>query len=82
MAWTYAAFEEQATDALRLAMARSYLTELRQALQPNVAADGMSRDNTLINTEIAMVTKRIDELRNSPELRTGGIVSRGRFVGP
>jgi len=36
----YADYESQATDALRLAMARKYNAELRKVLGPNYKADG------------------------------------------
>lgn len=45
MAYSYAAFEEQATDALRLAMLRQHISEVRAQMGPDVGAGGKYVNN-------------------------------------
>lgn len=71
----YHDFEEQATNTLRLARARQYLTELRLLLGPEVAGDGKSRSANVIATEIGAVTDRIRELERMPD--TNGAINGG-----
>lgn len=81
MATTYHDFEEQATNALRLARARLYLTELRAMIGPEMSADGKSRSANVINDQIKSVMERIRELESMPDVNGGvnGGVSLARF---
>lgn len=62
MAWTYADYEEQSTDALRLARLRQHISEVSQAMGPSVSADGKSRDTGSLATYLGMLRDRRKEL--------------------
>ena len=84
MATQYHDFEEQATNALRLARARLYLTELRAQLSAEISADGKSRSTNVLNDQIKQVQARIDQLERLPDVNGGvnGGVSYARLRRP
>lgn len=45
MAWTYHDYEEQTSDALRLARLRQHISEVSQKIQANYSAGGDARAN-------------------------------------
>lgn len=59
--WTYAAFEEEATDALRLAMLNRHITEVRQKIGPDVNDGdvGINRGQ-LVNYLSALMKRRAE----------------------
>lgn len=71
MATIYHDFEEQPTNALRLARARKYLTELRALISPELSADGKSMSVNVINDQIKSITARISELEAMPDANGG-----------
>jgi len=72
----YADYESQATNALRLAMARSYNGELRKVLGPNYKADGFEVNISSVN--VAIKTVREDIRRYEQADRPSRFVRIGR----
>jgi hypothetical protein len=64
MAYSYAAFEDEATDAARLAMLRKHIAEVEAESAPNVSKDGTSVDRSVIESKLARLTARRVELES------------------
>lgn len=64
-AWSYAAFEEEASDTARLSMLRQHISEVRMAISANVSADGKSRDSTNLVQYLAGLNDRRVELEQA-----------------
>lgn len=62
MAYTYADYEAQPTDKLRLARLRLYLAELQADVAANVSKDGTSIDRNTIQAAITECHARRREL--------------------
>jgi len=62
MAYTYAAFEEQTTDALRLSMLRQHISEVRAQMGPDVGGGGKFRNSGRIVDYLAQLNQRRMEL--------------------
>lgn len=60
--WTYADFEEQTTDALRLDRLRLHISEVRAAIGPDVAGDGISRASGSLTAYLKGLEERRREL--------------------
>lgn len=62
MAWTYAAFEEEATDAARLAMLNQHITEVRGSVQPDLTDGEVAINRGQMVTYLSALVKRRAEL--------------------
>lgn len=74
MIWTYANFEEQATDAARLSVLNQHITEVRQAIGPDVTDGEVTVNRGSMVNYLSALMKRRSEL----EQRVG----RGQRSGP
>lgn len=71
MAWQYHTFEEQSTDAARLAMLRQHLSEVSAKISADVASDGQSRSTQ------GLIQYRKDLVERMAQLeRDAGIAGR------
>lgn len=74
MAWTYSDYPSQATDALRLARARLFKTEIINAITADVSADGKSRGNTPLNALLTAVNADIMEYERAVGRGSAGVL--------
>lgn len=74
MAWTYAAFEEQGTDAARLAMLNQHITEVRAEIAPDVSDGEVSVNRGSMKPYLDTLNARRKELEAQ--------VGRARNGGP
>lgn len=68
MAWTYANWRSQTTDAARLAALNLYLGELEAAISPEMS----SASGTISTNVIAQRIKELEQERDRLERRTQG----------
>lgn len=64
MAWTYSAFEEEPTDAARLAMLRQHITEVRAKIDVDVSDGEVSVNRGSLTNYLASLNKRREELEH------------------
>jgi hypothetical protein len=77
MAWTYADYEEQPTDAARLARLRQHITEVGQQIQANRTSGDQKRENDALMEYLDRVlAARRRELEAAAA--NGGRFARGR----
>lgn len=82
MAYTYAAFEEQTTDALRLAMLRQHISEVRAQMGPDVGAGGKYKNSGGLTDYLRQLNDRRKELEGVvPGSATARGVSYADFRG-
>ena len=82
MSWTYADYESQATDSLRLDRLRLHVVEVSAKIAASVASDGMSRDATPLVEYLKLLQERRATLEQSPANRINAGISVARFVRP
>lgn len=75
MVWTYAGFEEQSTDAARLAMLRQHITEVSAAQGPELGADGKSRSTVALRLYLQDLHSRRKELEQATGSRAPGLLT-------
>jgi hypothetical protein len=80
MAWTYADYEAQSTDALRLERLRSHIGEVSAAMQPNVASGGNSVDRDTLQPYLRDLQSRRAELEKSVGPAADSARLKGSFV--
>lgn len=71
MSWTYAAFDEEATETARLTMLRQHIGEIRQAMGAKLGHDGKYRDPSTLVEYLKLLESRRREL----EAATGDTLS-------
>ncbi len=71
MAWTYAAWEEQASYSLQRTMLIQFRTELRNALVARQGADGVFYDPTTIQMLLAQTDKDLARINALVDGSTG-----------
>jgi heme oxygenase len=76
MAWTYADFESQASDALRLARLRLHMAEIHAAIDANVTAGTSGVSHDVLIAKLDRCTGRLREL----EARVGDLTTDDRRV--
>lgn len=78
MSWTNGDYEEQATDALRLARLRAFITELNNATGPELAAAGYSRGSSSLVELRRLLEARRKELESLASQAISGGTSFAR----
>lgn len=76
MSWTYAAFEEESTDAARLTMLNQHITEVRNKISADVSGAEFSRSSGTLRQYLADLYRRREEL----EAKTGSTNRVGRLA--
>lgn len=74
--WTYHDYEEQETDALRLARLRRHITEVNAKVSADVSAGAYSRSSHPLTTYLAQLHDRRKELEgqaNSELMANAGV---------
>ncbi len=81
MAYTYSAYEEEASDSARLTMLRQHISEVQAEIGANLKIEGRSRDNAPFVDYLTNVLRpRFTELRSSAAASTGGQFTKWRAV--
>jgi hypothetical protein len=82
MAWLYANFATQSTEALRLSVLRQHIAEVEAAIDAGVSSDGQSIDPSSLNEKLTRLYTHLERLEASPGNMTGGGFNRIRIVEP
>lgn len=80
MAWSYADYETQTTDALRLSRLRLHIAEVEAAIDADLTAMGRGVAHQTLNDKMNRLQKRRAELEAivAATDSTGGFFVRGR----
>lgn len=62
MAWSFASYESQSTNSLKLAMLELHISEVSAEVGPDLAISGRSRQHNAMVTYLQMLQKRRTEL--------------------
>ncbi len=81
MAWTYHAWREQATAALRLSMLNQHISEVGAAIAAAVASDGRSRNPANLNDYYSMLLGEAKRLESETGARGSSRVGFADFRG-
>lgn len=73
MAWTYADWESQTSDASRLSRLRLHIAEVVQHVGPEVAGGGMSKGSSSLTSYLRDLRSEATRLQERVERSTGGV---------
>lgn len=76
MAWTYADYESQATNTLRLTRLRLHIDEVEAAISADVSGAEFSRSAATLERKLDRLHRRRDELERKTSRAATGIVGR------
>ena len=65
MAWSYADYETESTDAARLTKLRQHIAEVEAAVGADTSAHGYSRSNSSLESKLTRLHQRRQELERS-----------------